>query len=387
MAVGIKYFGAGTRGTPLRIQAPSVDEEFDFGDTGLPDLPSSSTTSASSAAAAMNAETARRKFEAEQAAAAAASARVRSGSQAQADYIRNILNQGINIGGLEEQIAQQETAGRQYIEDQARMLADLIGGRRTQAMDLTTRGYDTLRDYLQANPMTAYSAAQRAVPTVQQSALSQYLASRGIGAEPAQAGQDVANAQLAAQAANYNQLLGLLGASETQQQASRMTEQEMARALAGTQLEQLYAGATSGLEQQRLAALNDLANRVSAARLQAEQVRIAREQALQDAIATLLGGGYVAPTATEVPPVVPGGGTSGGSQPIVNPVGAGSGVDTRSRAERVATAGQQYSSFKEAVKALNPVQVAALTADGTGLSAAEIADLKRRNPKLAAQFA
>jgi hypothetical protein len=195
------------------------------------------------------------------------------------------------FSGLESEIAEQETAGRTYIEDQAKMLSDLISGRRTQAMNTTTSGYDALRDFLTANPMQAYAQTQAAVPTVQNNALEQYLASRGVGSQPAQAGQDVANAQLAAQAGNYNQLLNVLQGAEAQQQSSRVAEEQMARALAGTQLEALYGAQTSGLEQQRLAAINDLLSRSSTARISAEQLRLAREQQLQDAIAKLLGTG------------------------------------------------------------------------------------------------
>lgn len=254
----------------------------------------------------------RDKFKAEQDAAKKALERTQFGARQSADYFRKLLDSGMNIGGLESQIAKQETEGRQYIADQAKMLSDLISGRRTQAMQTTTAGYDALRNYLGANPMQAYAQTQRAVPTVQQGILDQYMASRGINAAPAQAGQDVVNAQLAAQAGNYNQLLNVLTGAESQQNASRAAEEQMARALAGTQLEALYGSQTAGLEQQRLAALNDLANRISAARLQNERDRIAREQQLQDAIAKLLGTGLFPARPQEQGGADTGGGTTGG---------------------------------------------------------------------------
>lgn len=269
--------------------------ELDWGDTGITGVTETSSggSTLSGQASLLRAQTDAAKFRAEQKAATDAFTRTQTGTQQQADYLRKLLDSGMNVGGLESQIAAQETSGRQYIEDQAKMLSDLISGRRGQAMQTTTAGYDALRNFLAANPMQAYAQAQRAVPTVQQGILDQYMASRGISAAPAQAGQDVVNAQLAAQAANYNQLLNVLTGAETQQQASRAAEEQMARALAGSQLEAIYGQATSGLEQQRLAALNDLANRISAARLQNERDRIAREQALQDAIAKLLGTGLI----------------------------------------------------------------------------------------------
>lgn len=290
--------------------------DLDLTDDGFPELASTGSGSGS-AGSLLNAQVNRDKFLAEQAAAVAAANRTRAGTQASTDYIRRLLDtSGQSFGNLESQIASQEATGRTYIEDQARALSDLISGRRTQARDVTTRGYDTLRDFLGANPMQAYAQTQRAVPTVQENALEQYMASRGIGSQPAQAGQDVANAQLAAQSANYNQLLNVLQGAETQQQSSRVAEEQMARALAGTQLEALYGSQTAGLEQQRLAALNELLGRSSSARLNAEQLRIAREQQLQDAIAKLLGTGIVDPLVTE-----------GGVDPNAG-AGTGTGVGT-----------------------------------------------------------
>lgn len=352
------------------------DFELDLTDDGFPDLTSTGSGSGS-AGSLLNAQVNRDKFLAEQAAARTAAARTQAGTQASTDYIRRLLSGSSQpFGTLESEIAGQETAGRTYIEEQARALSDLISGRRTQARDVTTSGYDALRNFLTANPMQAYAQTQRAVPTVQSNVLEQYMASRGIGSQPAQAGQDVANAQLAAQAANYNQLLNVLQGAEAQQQSSRLAEEQMARTLAGTQLEALYGSQTAGLEQQRLAALNELLGRSSAARLNAEQLRIAREQQLQDAIAKLLGTGIVEPTGTEtfVPPV-----EETVVEETVTPPPA-------TRAQRVETAAQEFASFKEAIRALNPKQVAAFTNDGTGLSAKEIAELKRKNPKLAAQF-
>lgn len=316
MAVGIRFFGAGTRPQTRTQSGDNINDPLGLGGTSVFGGPIGSTSSTgvtlvdeddggegsglSGQAAMLRARLAQQEYQDKLAASAASSQRAQAGAQESLNYLKNLLDvSGRPFGGLETQIAAQESAGRQYIEDQARMLSDLISGRRTQAMDVTTRGYDALRNYLAANPMQAYTQTQRAMPTVQQNALSQYMASRGIEGAPAQAGQDVVNAQLAAQAANYNQLLNVLTGAEAQQQASRAAEEQMARALAGTQLEALYGAQTSGLEQQRLAALSDLASRVAAARLQAEQSRLAREQALQDAIAKLLGSGFVkAPTGT-----------------------------------------------------------------------------------------
>jgi hypothetical protein len=96
-------------------------------------------------------------------------------------------------------------------------------------------------------------------------------------------------------ATNYNQLLNVLAGSESAGQQSRLSEEQMARTLANAQLQSLYGGATQNLEQSRLSGLAELQNQITKARLQAEQDRITREQALQDAIATNLGTGYTCP--------------------------------------------------------------------------------------------
>lgn len=322
---------------------------------------------------------ARQKFETEQAAATAAAERLRQGQAAQAAYLRSQLGAGIP-SSITGEIETQERAGQQFIQDQYQNLLSALGQRRGVGEQQLRTGYDALQTFLMQNPAVAYAQTQRAMPTVAQSDLANYMATRGISAEPSQQALEALNAQLAGGASNYNQLLNVLTGAEQQQQASRLAEEQMARQLGMTQLGQLYAGATAGLEQERLAALNELAARVSAARLQAQQQQAARDQALQDALATLLGQGYVPPTESEG--AAPTGTTQPvGTEPISLPIGP-----PPTRAQRVETAGQQFSSFKEAVKALNPRQVAEMTKDGSGLSAAEIAELKRRNPKLAAQF-
>lgn len=281
----------------------------DWNDTGIPTLSSTSSGSSSSAGSLLNAQTNRDKFLAEQRAATAAADLARLGAQRTADYYRNILGQGaMNLGGLEEQIGAQEKAGKQYIADQYNLLSGLLGERRGQAEQLQTQGFNALQTYLNQNPMQAYAQAQGAMPTVSQNALTQYMQSRGLDTAPTQEATDILNAQLAGGAANYNQLLNVLRASEAQQQQSRAAEEQMARTLAGSNLGAIYGTATSNLEQTRLSALADLASRVQAARLQAERDRLAREQAIQDAIAKLLGTGTVEPTEGEIPVTMPGGG-------------------------------------------------------------------------------
>lgn len=263
--------------------------------------------SSSGAGSLLNAQVNRAKFLAEQQAAQTALERQRIGAEAQARYLQSQLGAGVPTA-ITGEIAAQETAGQQYIADQARILQDLLSGRRTQALEQVGQAYGGLESYLQQNVPQAFTQAQRAQPQTVQSALSQYMAGQGVSPAVAQEAANIANVQAAGGAANFNQLLDVLAAREAAAQQSRMAEAQMGRTAATTGLEALYGTATSQLEQQRLAALADLSSRISQARLQAETQQAARNQAIQDALASLIGTGVLAPgtvPGTESPPTKP----------------------------------------------------------------------------------
>ena len=298
MAVGVTTYrgrtGLGGGGLVQNVFDDS-DDPFDLG------LTTSGSSASSAAAAKIKAATDanKLKFEqdklaAEQAAAAAAVLRQTTGAQNQANYLRSQLGAGIPAVTLEN-IGGQETAGQNYINTQyTNLLADLTG-RRDTGSRLTTQGYDALRNYLGSNVPQAYATAAQGVPTSTQNALAAYMQGQGVDTSGAQAAVDTANTQAMGTADNYNQLLNVLRAQETSGQQSRLSEEQMARTLAGANLEAIYGQGTSGLEQQKLAALNELATRISNARLQAQQIQTARDQALNDALAALYGTGYTAP--------------------------------------------------------------------------------------------
>jgi len=314
VAVGIKYYGTGTRPmtktgvdtsggyvpgyvgtTGATVDSGSDLPEIDLGgnptDTGITPTSGSGT---SGAAGLMNAETARRKFEAEQAAGAAAATRAQTGAQAQAAYLRGLLGQGVP-SSITGEIGAQETAGRSYINTQAQNLLERLAGALSTGQQFTTQGFNTLRDYLAANPASAYAQAQRAVPTVTQNALAQYMQAQGVNPEMAQPAVDQANLAALGGATNYNQLLNVLTGAESAGQASRMSEEQMARALAGSQLQSIYGSGRANVEAEQLAALNALATQISNARIAAQQAQTAQEQAIQNALATVYGTGYTAP--------------------------------------------------------------------------------------------
>lgn len=318
---------------------------------------------------------------------AAALARQQAGVKSQMDYFRTQLGLGIP-SAISGEIEEQERAGQGFIGQQAAALLSQLQARQGEATGLTQTGFSNLQNYLAQNQPTAFAQAQRARPTITQSDLGQYMAGQGVSPAAAQEASTLANIQSAGGASNYNQLLNVLAAREAAGQQSRQSEAQMGLTSQLAQLQAIFGQQTGGLEQSRLQALAELSSRSGAARLQAQQQATARQQAIEDAIAQLVGTGLF--------PQGIGGGTGDGT-------GTGTGTDEISqgpldlnvprvgpspapRAERVETAAQEFSSFKEAIKALNPKAVAALTSDGTGLSAKEIAELKRKNPKLAAQF-
>ena len=315
MAIGVKYYGQGTRpiirtgvdtsggyvpgyvgatGAPVDTGSdlPEIDLGGDVSDTGI--TPTSTTSSTSGLAAIKNAETARLKFEAEQAAGTAAAQRAKSGAEAQAAYLRGLLGKGVP-SAITGEIGAQETAGREYINTQAQNLLQRLAGALTTGQQFTTQGYDALRSYLQANPAQAYALAQRAVPTVTQNALAQYMQAQGVSPEMAQPAVDQANLAALGGATNYNQLLNVLTGAESAGQASRLSEEQMARALAGSQLQSIYGSGRAGVESEQLAALNALATQISNARIAAQQAQVAQENAIQNALATIYGTGYTAP--------------------------------------------------------------------------------------------
>ena len=303
MAVGIQYYGKGTRGVPQggMVSTETVtDDEIVIPDINLGGgtVDDGGGSSLSGQAAIMNAKLAQQKYADTLSSATSASERAGLGAGYQQTYLQQQLD-ALSKGGFNPIIAgeleAQKTAGEKYIQDQYNSLLGLLNQRKQTGETLTGQGYDALRSYLTANPATAYATAQRAAPTVTQNALAQYMQAQDVNPAMAQPAVDQANLAALGGATNYNQLLNVLAGSESAGQQSRLSEEQMARTLANAQLQSLYGGATQGLEQSRLSGLAELQNQIATARLAAEQARIAREQALQDAIAANLGTGYTCP--------------------------------------------------------------------------------------------
>jgi hypothetical protein len=275
---------------------PEIETENDSGGGG--------SSSLSGQAALNRAALDKTKYQNELAAAADALTRQQAGAQRQYQYLTSQLGAGIP-SALSQQIDLQQSTGEQYIADQTAELLKQLGARQTQATDLTRTGFTNLQNYLAQNQPTAFAQAQRQQPTPMTSDVMQYLAGQGVSGAPVQAQVDLANLGAQGGASNYNQLLNVLAAREQAGQQSRQAEAQMGLTSQLANLQGIYGQGTSQLEQSRLAALADLASRVSGNRIAATQTATSRDQSIQDALAALLGTGYIPPTTT-------GGGTTDG---------------------------------------------------------------------------
>ena len=278
----------------------SGDGEFVFSPTGditlVDDGGSGSGSSALSGQAALNrAALEKTKYENELRAAADTLLRQQTGAGLQAAYLTSQLGAGIP-SALSQQIDLQQSTGEQYIANQAAELLKQLGARQTQATDLTTTGFSNLQNYLARNQPTAFAQAPRQQAAPMTSDVMQYLAGQGVSGAPVQAQVDLANLGAQGGASNYNQLLNVLAAREQAGQQSRQAEAEMGLTSQLANLQGIYGQGTSQLEQSRLSALADLASRVSANRIAATQTATSRDQAIQDALAALVGTGNLSPS-------------------------------------------------------------------------------------------
>jgi hypothetical protein len=306
MAVGItKYVGAGSR--PV---IKTTDEEFNFDPTegGTTTVTSTNTGGSGSTSGYYSYQSALEKIAADQAAASAAAERATRGAMLQGGYLTGQLNQGVptNVSNL---IDTSGTQGEEYIRNQYNALVNQLRGAYTPetnvgtgylgAQGRTTAGYNALQNYLQANPPTAFQQAPQVPQTMASNDLAAYMGGQGVSTAPVDPTIAALNAAAGGGAQNYNRLLSTLGQLEQAGQQSRLAEQQMGRSGALSGLEQLYQTQTGGLQQQQLEALANLQANLTSQRLTAEQQAAARNQAVQDALASLLGTGYLSPTSTD----------------------------------------------------------------------------------------
>jgi hypothetical protein len=227
--------------------------------------------------------------------------------QAAQDILNRLKTAGQIPTSIAEVIANATTGQTDYVNKQFGNLMQLLQQQYGRAQDTTTAGYDALRNYLTQNVPTAYASALEAARTapaqVAVNDLAQYMRGQGVSEAGAQPGLLAAQAAAQGGAANYQNLLNVLAAQEAKAQESRLAEEQMARALAGTNLGALLAQQQGVLTSSQLQALAQVQAQDAAARLRAQEQATAREQALQDAMNTLIQSGYVTPTGEA--PVIP----------------------------------------------------------------------------------
>jgi len=309
MAIGItKYVGAGSRPVTKKAPVSSLFKSGLPGPDGEEDGSGPTITDESSGSGSTSGlysyKAALEKIAADQAAAQAATKRATTGASNQAGYLTGLLNQGIpaNVANI---ISQGDVSGKKYITDQYDLLANQLRGSYTPetnvgtgylgAQGRTTAGYNALQNYLQANPPTAFQQAPQVPATTVSNDLAQYMGGQGVSTAPVDPTIAALNAAAGGGAQNYSSLLSTLGQLQQAGQQSRLAEQQMGRSGALSGLEQIYQGQTGGLQQQQLQALAELQSNIFGQRLSAEQQAAARNQAIQDALAGLLGAGYINP--------------------------------------------------------------------------------------------
>jgi hypothetical protein len=230
------------------------------------------------------------------------------GTQQSAQDILNRLKTAGQIPTSIAEVIKNATTGQtDYVTKQFGNLMQLLQGQYGRAQDTTTAGYDALRNYLTQNVPTAYSSALQAAqaaptPTIVND-IAQYMGGQGVSDTGAQPGLLAAQAAAQGGAANYENLLNILATQERQGQASRLAEEQMGRTLAGTNLGALLAQQQGVLTSSQLQALAQVQAQDAAARLRAQEQATAREQALQDALNSLIETGYT--TATGTTPIIP----------------------------------------------------------------------------------
>jgi hypothetical protein len=237
-----------------------------------------------------------RKYEEEQ-------DRLRQGNlRAQQEYLR--LLQGVP--------GQYESLGNVLKNQQIASVADIerlfgvgqkeLETRRGRAEGLVAGGYEALANYLQRNQPSGYAAPIATQPTQTTNQLAQYLAARGVPQEQVEAEVVKVNQAAVDAQTNYGGLINVLREQEQKAQESRIVEAQLAQQVANAQIQTLYGAGISQLEQEKLQSLASLNERIRQEQFALEQSKVARENALNEALAKLRESGFgVDQTAAEEP--------------------------------------------------------------------------------------
>lgn len=218
-----------------------------------------------------------------------------AGARASLDYLNRLIRANrAQYGSLSGNLEAAFAPRRQDVQSQYAAALAALQGRRTEAETLASQGQAALGEYLARNLPRAYGGLPQATgPQLSPDVVSTYA--QAIGAPTGQIGEAAVRAatEAAGNVDAYNRLLSNLQSMESNTQNSRLAELEMLRNVQNAGIQQLYGGGATALEQQRLAALNALVAEQAQQRYIIDQQRIAREQAIQQALAQVYGTGYV----------------------------------------------------------------------------------------------
>ena len=296
--------------------------EVDFGDTGFGDMgtgsgsgnsgPPKSYYDAMGDARTSAAQTASDtllfnmgKYQDQQALDAAALKRKYTGAAAQKTALESMLTGGVINPDLLQTIDDQKTDREDYLNTQYKNLSGQLSNQyygeggsvanptALSSLGLTNTGFKALQTYLENAGTSPYAdPANRATAGTVSNDLAQYMQAQGVDQSRANPGLMAANTALQGGAANYNNLLTTLAATSASAQKSRLAEQQMAQTLAQARLAAQQAQQQGNLTNAQLQGLQTIQDQYTSAKAKLQQDAIARDQALEQAIAELVGTGY-----------------------------------------------------------------------------------------------
>ena len=295
--------------------------EVDFGDTGFGDMgtgsggssgPPKSYYDAMGDARTSAAQTASDtllfnmgKYQDQQALDTAALKRKYTGAAAQKTALESMLSGGVINPDLLQTIDTQKTDREDYLNTQYKNLSDQLNNQyygeggsvanptALSSLGLTNTGFKALQTYLENAGTSPYAdPANRATAGTVSNDLAQYMQAQGVDQSRANPGLMAANTALQGGSANYNNLLTTLAATSASAQKSRLAEQQMAQTLAQARLAAQQAQQQGNLTNAQLQGLQTIQDQYTSAKAKLQQDAIARDQALEQAIAELVGTGY-----------------------------------------------------------------------------------------------
>jgi hypothetical protein len=233
------------------------------------------------------------KYEDQQALDTAALQRKYTGAAAQKTALEAMLSGGVINPDLLQTIDTQKTDREEYLNTQYKNLSGQLNNQyygeggsvanptALSSLGLTNTGFKALQTYLENAGTSPYAdPANRATAGTVSNDVAQYMQAQGVDQSRANPGLMAANTALQGGASNYNNLLTTLAATSASAQKSRLAEQQMAQTLAQARLGAQQAQLQGNLTNAQLQGLQTI------------QDAVARDQALEQAIAELVGTGY-----------------------------------------------------------------------------------------------